>query len=166
MKSNVIVPRWATGMASSTTATMLTELRRLKLLTEDAVRGLELAVRTGSDTPEELAPLLQAAGLTDFQTQVALAGQVDRLIFGGFVLLDKIGEGGMGVVYRALQPRLGRVEALKVIRADKVGSSTVAKRFLREIQLTSVLEHPHIVRAYDAGEVGEQPPGRWNSPFR
>lgn len=156
MNSNVIVPRWATGMVSSTTATMLAELRRLKLLTEDAIRGIELAVRTGSDTPEELAPLLMAAGLTDFQTQVALAGQVDRLVFGGFVLLDKIGEGGMGVVYRALQPRLGRVEALKVIRADKVGSSTVAKRFLREIQLTSVLEHPHIVRAYDAGEVGEQ----------
>ncbi|MFO0825843.1 MAG: serine/threonine-protein kinase [Gemmataceae bacterium] len=135
---------------------MLAELRRLKLLPEEAARGVERALRTSTDTPEELKQLLRAAGLTEFQVQVALAGQVDRLIFGGFILLDKIGEGGMGVVYRALQPRLGRVEALKVIRSDKVGSATVAKRFLREIQLTSVLEHPHIVRAFDAGEVGEQ----------
>jgi len=143
-------------MLSSTTATMLADLRRLKLLPEDSVLGIEVAIQTGNETPEELTPILLAAGLTDFQAQVALAGQTTRLVFGGFVLLDKIGEGGMGVVYRALQPRLGRVEALKVIRSDKVSSSTVAKRFLREIQLTSSLEHPHIVRAYDAGEVGEQ----------
>lgn len=156
MKSNTLVPPRATGMPSSTTATMLADLRRLKLLTDEAVLGIEISLQTGNETAEELTPLLLAAGLTDFQAQVALAGQTSRLVFGGFLLLDKIGEGGMGVVYRALQPRLGRVEALKVIRADKVGSSTVAKRFLREIQLTSSLEHPHIVRAYDAGEVGEQ----------
>jgi len=140
----------------STTETMLADLRRLKLLPEEAIQGIETAVHNGCDTPEELSQILLAAGMTDFQTQVALAGQTTRLVFGGFVLLDKIGEGGMGVVYRAMQSRLGRVEALKVIRADKVGSSTVAKRFLREIQLTSSLEHPHIVRAFDAGEIGEQ----------
>ncbi|MCE9562287.1 MAG: serine/threonine protein kinase [Planctomycetes bacterium] len=143
-------------MISSTTATMLADLRRLKIVPEDAVHGIEVAIRPGNETPEELTPILLAAGLTDFQAQVALAGQTSRLVFGSFVLLDKIGEGGMGVVYRALQSRLGRVEALKVIRSDKISSSTVAKRFMREIELTSSLEHPHIVRAYDAGEIKEQ----------
>jgi eukaryotic-like serine/threonine-protein kinase len=45
---------------------------------------------------------------------------------------------------------------VKVLRADKVGSRTVARRFLREIQVMSHLQHPHIVRAYDAGHVGPQ----------
>lgn len=156
MGRQVIVTQRVIDMPQSQTEVMLSDLRRLKLLPDDSLREIEVVTQKGMESQEELAPLLLAAGLTDFQTQVALAGQTSRLVFAGFVLLDKIGEGGMGVVYRALHARLGRVEALKVIRSDKLGSSTVSKRFLREIQLTSSLEHPHIVRAYDAGEVGEQ----------
>ena len=137
-------------------AAIVADLRRLKILSARATQQIENSLVGGCATSEELGEILREGGLTDFQTQVALAGQTSRLVFAGFVLLDKVGEGGMGVVYRALQPRIGRVEALKVIRTDKVGSATTVKRFLREIQLTSSLEHPYVVRAYDAGEVDEQ----------
>ncbi len=143
----------ATGMAAQTSHTLLAELRRLKLLTDEAAARVSAARAARVD---QLARLLVEAGLTRFQARIALSGQASRLVFGPYILLDKIGEGGMGVVYKVRHARLGRIDALKVLRTDKVGSKTVAKRFLREIQLTSSLEHPHIVRAYDAGTVGKQ----------
>src|SRR5262245_16554347 len=142
-------------MPAQTSESLLADLRRLKLLTDDAATRLAAAARAGVGA-EHFPRLLVEAGLTRFQAKVALAGQASRLAFGPYILLDKIGEGGMGVVYKARHARLGRVDAVKVLRADKVESRTVAKRFLREIQVTSGLEHPHVVRAYDAGRVGKQ----------
>jgi len=136
--------------------TLFAELRRLQLLTEEAASRAAAAVRPEASAANQLPRLLVEAGLTRFQAAVAVAGQASRLVFGPYILLDKLGEGGMGIVYRARHARLGRVDALKVLRTDKVASRTVAKRFLREIQLTSSLEHPHVVRAYDAGTVGSQ----------
>ncbi len=139
-------------MPPPTSDTLLAELRRLKLLTDEAAGRVAAAARTA----EHLPRLLLDAGLTRFQTRVALAGLASRLVFGPYLLLDKIGEGGMGVVYKARHAKLGRVDAVKVLRTDKIGSRTVAKRFLREIHLTSSLQHPHVVRAHDAGVVGKQ----------
>jgi serine/threonine protein kinase len=134
--------------------TLLAELRRLKLLTDEAASRVAAAARAGA--PDHFPRLLLEAGLTRFQTKIAIAGHASRLAFGPYILLEKIGEGGMGVVYKARHARLGRVDAVKVLRTDKVKSRTVAKRFLREIQFTSSLEHPHVVRAHDAGVVGQQ----------
>jgi serine/threonine-protein kinase len=141
-------------MPPSTTDTLLAELRRLKLVTDEAAARAEAAVRTSP--PDQLPRVLTEAGLTRFQARAVLAGQASRLVFGPYVLLDKIGEGGMGVVYKARHARLGRIDAVKVLRADKIASRTIAKRFLREIQFTSRLEHPHVVRAHDAGVVRRQ----------
>jgi serine/threonine-protein kinase len=140
-------------MPAQTCESLLADLRRLRLLTDDAGERLATAARLGV---ENFPRLLVEAGLTRFQVRVAIAGHAARLVFGPYVLLDKIGEGGMGVVYKARHARTGRVDAVKVLRADKVESRTVAKRFLREIQVTSRLEHPHVVRAYDAGRIGKQ----------
>ena len=140
-------------MTIKTSQKLVAELRRLGLLTDEAVGRIASAPLTNT---EQFARLLMEAGLTRFQTQVILSGQASRLLFGPYILLEKIGEGGMGVVYKARHARLGRIDALKVLRVDKIGSKMFAKRFLREIELTSNLEHPHIVRAYDAGSVGKQ----------
>lgn len=143
-------------MAPSSDA-LVAELRRLRLLSDDAAERVG-RTRPGDRPPadDSLLGSLTDAGLTRFQARAVLAGQASRLLFGPYVLLDKIGEGGMGVVYKARHARLGRVDAVKVLRTDKLASRSVARRFLREIQVTSRLEHPHIVRAYDAGRVGRQ----------
>jgi serine/threonine-protein kinase len=69
------------------------------------------------------------------------------------VLLERIGEGGMGQVYRARQKTLNRVVALKVIRKECLSNPKVTLRFLNEIRAAGQLNHPHIVRAYDADQV-------------
>ena len=67
-------------------------------------------------------------------------------------LLDPLGEGGMGVVYRALDTRLGRSVALKVLRHDEAISVERRKRFVHEARAASALNHPHIITIYDIGQ--------------
>jgi hypothetical protein len=76
----------------------------------------------------------------------------------GYELLVPIGEpSGMGVVYRALQSSVGnRTVAVKLIRPDRLSPEVLA-RFRREIVAGGMLEHPHIVRVYDAGVADGQP---------
>jgi len=71
---------------------------------------------------------------------------------GEFRLVRKLGEGGMGAVYLAIQESLGRKVALKVIRSDRAGSFEAESRFRREIDAISELRHPAIVTIHGSGE--------------
>ncbi len=68
-------------------------------------------------------------------------------------LLDKLGEGGMGAVYKALHTRLDRIVAVKVLSAHRLADAAAIARFDREMKAVGKLEHPNIIRAMDAGEV-------------
>ncbi|HUH01476.1 MAG TPA: serine/threonine-protein kinase, partial [Kofleriaceae bacterium] len=69
---------------------------------------------------------------------------------GDFVIEEKIGEGGFGVVYRATQPALEREAVIKVLRADRV-SAAATERFLREARLASRIDHPYAAHVYAFG---------------
>jgi len=71
---------------------------------------------------------------------------------GDYELLEELGRGGMGVVYRARQVLLNQVVALKVLPEKWLDEPHAISRFRREMQSIGALEHPHIVRAYNAGE--------------
>src|SRR5215213_971792 len=72
-------------------------------------------------------------------------------------LLDRLGEGGMGVVYRARDVRLGREVAVKLLRTDATTPSDWFARFEREARLASSLQHPHICTIHELGEHEGQP---------
>ncbi len=67
-------------------------------------------------------------------------------------VLELLGRGGMGLVYKARQPRLDRFVALKVLPPETSDREDFAERFLREARLMARLRHPHIVGVYDFGE--------------
>ena len=75
-------------------------------------------------------------------------------LFPQLEVLECLGHGGMGVVYKARQPRLNRLVALKILTRDKEQDEQFAVRFAREAQALARLNHPNIVTVHDFGEAG------------
>jgi serine/threonine-protein kinase len=84
-----------------------------------------------------------------FQLKDPLVG---KLFDDRYEVIEKIGEGGMGSVYKARQVAMDRMVALKVIHPDHRADEIVTKRFFREMKTTSRITHPNIVSVYDFGE--------------
>ena len=115
----------------------------------------------GSAVPNPDAPTLDAPTLDLDPSKITELPTVDGALgrlFGDYVILDRLGSGGMGVVYRAFQRKANRMVALKLIKADWCGDSTeltnekAEKHFRNEAQLLGGLEHDHIVPLYDVGQ--------------
>ena len=70
----------------------------------------------------------------------------------GYLIEEQIGRGGMAVVYRASDPRLNRLVALKILAPEFTGDAAYRQRFLREMRAAASVDHPHIVPVFDAGE--------------
>ncbi len=69
-----------------------------------------------------------------------------------YALLEEIGRGGMGVIYKAKDTHLGRMVAYKMLPSDLKENAVAVKNFLREARAAAVLTHPNIITVYDAGE--------------
>ena len=76
---------------------------------------------------------------------------------GGFRILERIGSGGMGVVYRAWEENLQREVALKVVRPDQLHSASARERFAREVEAIGRMQHPGIVPVHSFGTDGDVP---------
>ena len=88
------------------------------------------------------------------------ASAIDSLVareLDDYQLLDRLGHGGMGTVYKALHTKLDRLVALKVIARHRMNDRQTAVRFEREMMAIGRLAHPNIVQAFDAREVGDTP---------
>ncbi len=79
-------------------------------------------------------------------------GKTKGLVFGEYRVLDKLGQGGMGVVLKAEHRHMKRSVAVKMISVAALRSADAVKRFYREVEAAAKLDHPNIVTAYDAGE--------------
>lgn len=102
---------------------------------------------------EALAKLLfQRKKLTKFQAQAIYQGKIKGLRVGNYLVLDKIGQGGMGHVYKAQHKRMKRVVALKVLPSAMTKTPEAVRRFQREVEAVARLEHANIVTAHDADE--------------
>jgi formylglycine-generating enzyme required for sulfatase activity/serine/threonine protein kinase len=116
----------------------------------------ELSAFCGQHSPadsEQLArALVKQKLLTAYQAQQAYAGKSRALVLGNYVILDKLGQGGMGMVLKARHRRMDRIVALKVLSPTVIKTPDLLSRFHREVKAAAKLQHPNIVMAFDADE--------------
>jgi len=74
---------------------------------------------------------------------------------GRFTIIERVGEGGMGVVYKAIDKTLNDTVALKLIQPGRARAKDYVSRFRREVRLTRQITHPNVCRVHDLGETGE-----------
>jgi response regulator RpfG family c-di-GMP phosphodiesterase/serine/threonine protein kinase len=97
--------------------------------------------------------LVEASLLTPYQVERVLAGSTHGLILGNHRVLDRLGSGAMGVVFLAEHMLMKRRVAIKVLPMDDDCPPPLWERFCSEMQVLAALHHPHIVLAFDAGQM-------------
>lgn len=134
-------------------------LARSKLLTADevdAVRRRWEADHPGQDDNVE-AFVKSIAGrkgvITHWQAALLGRGRADGFFLEGYRILEQLGKGQMGGVYKAVHA-LGQVVALKILPASRAKDTRILARFQREARLLTQLDHPNVVRAFQVGESG------------
>jgi len=134
-------------------------IERAKALRADSPTELPEQTQIGvsldddDDASGTSKPLRADADVADDLSYLAPAQQTDEIgRLGDYRVLEVLGRGGMGVVFRAEDPRLKRQVALKVMKPSIAASRSAKDRFLREAQFTAAIEHDHIVHIYQVGE--------------
>jgi serine/threonine-protein kinase len=92
---------------------------------------------------------------TEAERQARLREKVQAAVGAAYVLLDEVGRGGMGIVFRARETALDREVALKVLAFDPLMAPQAFQRFEREARLAAKLDHPHIVPIFAVGHLAD-----------
>jgi serine/threonine-protein kinase len=142
-------------MIVATPNELVETIRDLELIDADRLSVLGVLARRFV-TPRELAgQLIRREWLTAFQVNQLLQGRGRALRMGPYILIERVGSGGMGEVFKAEHCRLRRPAAVKVVSRDRLGKTNALQRFLREAESAAKLSHPNIVAVYDFGAVEE-----------
>lgn len=142
--------------AATRTGRLLGELSSCGLITVEQAERLEDGSTREllADTPWDLAVWLAQQGVLPPATSKRFQ---EGLRVGDYLLLETIGEGGMGEVFRARDLRMDRDVAIKVLSSRAARLPRIIERFERETKALARLDHPHIVPAYAAGELAGTP---------
>lgn len=101
-----------------------------------------------------LRELVRRGWITSFQANQIADGNGKELVLGSYRLLEPIGEGGMGQVFKARHVRMDRIVALKFIPKELLSNPQAVARFYREVRAVAQLSHPNIVTAYEVNQEG------------
>jgi serine/threonine-protein kinase len=136
--------------------TFLTRLEASGLVDPSALRAVDSRL-PATQRGRVIARFLVEEGLiTRFQAENLLAGRTTGFVLGQYRILEEVGRGGMGRVFKAEHATMRRVVALKVLAAHLTRTQRARTLFQREVQAAARLVHPHIVTAFDAYEADDR----------
>ena len=121
------------------------QFQRVTSFLPDVARGRVLA-----------RALVEKQWLTKFQAERLLVGRTDGFVLDQYVVLEELGRGGMGRVYKARHRTMNRIVALKVLAPGLTRTDRALDLFLREVRAVAQLVHPNLVTAFDANLVGDR----------
>jgi eukaryotic-like serine/threonine-protein kinase len=132
-------------------------LQRYHLLEPDQLAEVRGPLARSFLNPKNLAgELIRRGWLTPYQINQIFQGRAASLLLESYVLLERLGEGGMGQVFKARNWKLNRLVALKLIRKERLNNPEVIRRFQREVRACAQFNHPNVVHAYDCGQCGDR----------
>jgi WD40 repeat protein/serine/threonine protein kinase len=123
-----------------------------QMLLEDRNPGGVQPAESGSHHQSASEPFQTAVGFLTDPNHLSIGKSVAFPAIAGFTIVHKIGEGGNGIVYRAVQHSTNRPVALKTLWFREFSSEKHRRRFDREVELAASIEHPNIAHVYDSGE--------------
>ena len=129
---------------------VLQEVTAAGLLSSDHVTDYSKEIDTGADAL--ISKLIKDGCVTEYQAEKFRTGQSSEIYFGDYIVIDKLGQGGMGTVLLAKHRRMDRKVAIKVLPVTALESKDAVARFYQEVKVAARLNHPSVVHAYDAGE--------------
>ena len=129
---------------------VLQEITAAGLLSSDHVTDYSKEIDTGADAL--ISKLIKDGCVTEYQAEKFRSGQSSEIYFGDYIVIDKLGQGGMGTVLLAKHRRMDRKVAIKVLPVTALESKDAVARFYQEVKVAARLTHPSVVHAYDAGE--------------
>jgi tRNA A-37 threonylcarbamoyl transferase component Bud32 len=142
-------------MADRSNAPLVDALRQSRLLEPARLEEVARTLQPRFPDPQALAgELIRRGWLTSYQADQLLQGRGQELVLGPYLFLERLGEGGMGQVFKARHRHLGRTVAIKLIRTERLDSPEAVRRFEREVRAAAHLDHPNVVLALDAAEIG------------
>jgi serine/threonine protein kinase len=120
------------------------------ILAGDAIKDFIPPKASPKDATELARELVRQKKLTEFQAEEVSKGKGKSLVLGNYVLMEKIGAGGMGQVFKARHRRMDRFVAVKLLPTAMTKDKAAIARFEREVKAAAKLRHPNIVAADDA----------------
>jgi eukaryotic-like serine/threonine-protein kinase len=137
---------------------LLPVIRASGVLTDRQLTDVKTKVLSGEYPGESHAlaeRLVREKILTEYQTKRFLSNKSHGMVVGRYAILDRLGSGSMGRVYKAHHVMMDRIVALKIIAPEIATNERVVARFQREMKLVGRLDHPNVVRAFDADQVNK-----------
>jgi serine/threonine protein kinase len=132
-------------------------LEQHELLTPDQVRELRPHLPSFPDVRLLIKELIRRNWLTPYQANQILLDRGDQLMLGALRLRERLGEGAMGLVFKAWNVKTARIVAVKTLHKDLVANARAMDRFRQEIEAAAQLDHPNIVKVLDADEIDSRP---------
>ncbi len=125
------------------------------ILDSDTLRDFIPPKSTPKNAEDLARELVRQKKLTKFQAEAVINGKGKSLVLDNYLVLEKIGQGGMGQVFKAEHRRMHRIVAVKVLPTSMTKNAATVARFQREVRAAASISHPNIVAAFDAGQAGK-----------
>ena len=144
-------------MAFDSVAAFVDDVCRSRVLQPDQQAELKGKLRTQFLDPRDLAwHLFEKGWLTTYQINELTRGHAVDLALGDYVILDRLGQGGIGEVFKARRASDDVLAALKVIRPELLSNAEAVRQFRWEIEILTQMSHPNLVKTFDSGQAGRR----------